>query len=345
MKKFILVFLVFSLCDLVLTLSASTGQIRVGVADFIDRAAPKIEMYSIPMNLPLKQITEEFSKILISCSDKLEVKVSRSFQTQNAASPQNFADAVKSSGCQYLILGALTKLDNDLSYSYKSTLVGDIPETAIYTYNAILDVKLIEVNTGKIIFSSTGTGKASFSEKVKKTMKDIGSKKLIYERIDNHEQTQKQSLFIAASMTAEKICAFLTGEYPEITSVKKNPDSSSKKLKSRSDKKNKLSAAFGTININRGSEQGICDKSCYRVFYEGEEIFDFTGKSLGREKFNIAVAEVSSVKANYCTALVIGGNLTNIHEGDKAELITPEEARTIIDNNDFVRNRLSEFLK
>ena len=86
-----------------------------------------------------------------------------------------------------MILGVFTKLDNDLSYSYRGSLIFDIPETAIYTYNATLDLKLIEINTGKIIFSSTGAGKASCSEKLNNTMKYVGSKKLIHETINNHE--------------------------------------------------------------------------------------------------------------------------------------------------------------
>ena len=347
MKKFSLVFIAFSLCASVLVTPASTEQIRAGVADFVDRAAQRVEIYSMTTYLPLREVTEEFIKVLNACSDKIEVTGSKSFQTLNAASLKDLADTVKSTGCQYLILGALARLDNDLSYSNKSSLLGSIPETSIYTYIAALDIKVIEVNTGKIIFSTTGTGKASFSERVKSTMKDIGSKKLVYRMADNHEKTLKQSLFKASSMTAEKICAFLTGEYPQVTEVnyaksnksKKKPVSqeNSKSKSSKSNKKNELV----TININRGSKQGIYEKSCYRVFYEGEEIFDFAGNSLGRKKFNIAVAEVSTLKSTSCIASVIGGSPANIHKGDKAELITPEEALTIIDNNDFVKNRLS----
>ena len=53
--------------------SASTEQIRISVADFVDRVAQKFDVYSIPMYLPLKQVTEEFTKILNLCSNKIEV--------------------------------------------------------------------------------------------------------------------------------------------------------------------------------------------------------------------------------------------------------------------------------
>ena len=66
---------------------------------------------------------------------------------------------------------------------------------------------------------------------------------------------------------------------------------------------------------------------------------------MGREKFNLAVAQVSNVKPDYCTADVISGNFSNLHVGDKAELITVEEAQSILENKDFVKNRFSEFMQ
>ena len=66
---------------------------------------------------------------------------------------------------------------------------------------------------------------------------------------------------------------------------------------------------------------------------------------MGREKFNIAIAQVNSVKTDYCIASVLGGNFSNLHIGDKAELINMEEAQLILENNDFSRNRFSEFMK
>ena len=69
------------------------------------------------------------------------------------------------------------------------------------------------------------------------------------------------------------------------------------------------------------------------------EIFDFNGASLGHEKLNIAIAEVSKVNSNFSIAEVKGGNLKNIRDGDKAEQITPDEAMLIIEHDNFIKDR------
>ena len=55
----------------------------------------------------------------------------------------------------------------------------------------------------------------------------------------------------------------------------------------------------------------------------------------------VAVAEVSEVRENSCTANITAGAMSTIRNGDKAEQITKEEAQSIAKSNDFTRTRVT----
>ena len=332
MKKFSFVLSAILVLVFFTSQSVNAAQIRVGVADFIDRSNG---IYSNP--IILAAITESFTKILASSSNNIEVTNSKSFQALNGL--ESFANAGKSAECQYVILGALIEKNIDSSQSYKKNGFLSVPtiNAITYTYTTTLDLRVIDVETGKIVFSTSGTGKASYSQNMKEAATVDSS-------AQKYEKASKMSLESAASMAAEKICAFLTGEYPEVSSKTNVPAAKKSKSKKKS-KKAEQSASLGTVTINRGSLSGVNEKTFYKIFFEGEEVVDFNGNSLGREKFNIAVAEVTTSKSDFCTASVRGGIFENVREGDKAEQITPEEAQSIIAGNDFAKTRISEFLK
>ncbi|MBR1486501.1 MAG: hypothetical protein IJ597_04525 [Synergistaceae bacterium] len=342
MKKFSFVSIAIFALVIFTGESINAAQIRVGVADFVDRAPKKMDVYAMPSSINLTKITEDFTKILNSYSDKIEATYSKSSQMKNASNAKDFAEVAKSEGCQYVILGTLTKFDTDFSYDNKGFIFPSSGATYTHLYTAALDIRVIEADTGKVVFSSSGTGQSVFNQTYKDAVKAAKSKELQQKMIDEQIKIYNYAFSVASSMASEKICTFLTGEYPEVTLVKA---STKKKGKSKPKKKNAEVESLGTVNINHGSNSGIAEKSFYRIFYEGEEIFDFAGNSLGHEKFNIAVAQVSNVKTDYCTASVISGKFSNIREDDKAELITIEEAQSIIAKNNFAKNRLSEFMK
>lgn len=343
MKKFYVFLLVFFIESL-FVLEAKAASVRVAVANFIDRAPKKVDMYAMPPSINMKKITEDFMKILDSYSDKIEVIASKSTQNINASAISEFANAAKSEGCKYIVLGALTKFDSDFSYENKGFFFSASGITYTHLYTVTLDIRVIEADTGKIVFSNSGTGQSIFNQSYKDAIKASQSKGLQQKIMDEQYKIYNNAFLVASSMASEKICIFLTDEYSEITSLKANTIKK-KKSQSKSKKENAKVESLGTVNINHGSNSGIAEKSFYRVFYEGEEIFDLTGNLLGREKFNLAVAQVSNVKPDYCTADVISGNFSNLHVGDKAELITVEEAQSILENKDFVKNRFSEFMQ
>lgn len=337
-RRFSLTLLIILLFIIFTVLSAGAAQIRVAAADFVNRAnRPESALVS------MRGLTDIFTKILASSSSNIEVSRSKSFQALNGLRPEDFVVAGKSANCQYIILGALKQFKSDTSHTFDNTgFLMSIPvlKAAIYEYTADLDLRLIEVETGKIIFSSSGTGRAFYTQDNKEAAKNPYSQKRIQDEANKQEQVRNKALSAAASMSAEKICAFLTGEYPEVSSVQVNTGTARKSKRKSS--KTEAAKSSGTVTINRGTLSGVHEKTLFKIFYEGEEIFDRNGKSLGREKLNIAVAEVITPHADYSTASVTGGIFTNIRIGTKAEQITPEEADLIIKSNDFVKNRLSE---
>ncbi len=311
MKKFLCVLVVY----VAALHQASAEPIRLGVADFVSRT-------STADKETLRRVTEIFTGIL-SSSQNIEVIESKKLGTLKAVNAQSATEAGKNAGCDYVLLGAV--MDGVTKTDYSS------PWKPIIEFEASLETRIIEVATGAIILSAPGKGfaKATYSPRISITGKGADEE---VERLQNiiHAH-QEKSFTIAASMAAEKICSSLAGEYPQISSFRK----------SKAGKKSAGGKILGTLRINRGTSEGIQEGAFYRIYFDGEEVSDIGGESLGREKCTVAIAEVSEVRENSCTANITAGAMNTIRNGDKAEQITKEEAQSITDSNDFTRTRIS----
>ncbi|MBQ9526562.1 MAG: hypothetical protein IJR68_03035 [Fretibacterium sp.] len=334
MKKILLGSLILVL-SFAVSFPADAEQIRLGVADFVTRTG------MIASN-QLWQITELFTNVLSSSSENLEVIGSRGLQAFKNMSANDAASAGKSAGCQYVLLGSVMKNNMGHSQTYGGFL-GTTPKTTTQTQTITIDTRIIDVKTGKVTFSASGTGIGAFSYDTKQYAKVGHSKKSLDEMMDRQNDMMKEAASSAASIVAEKVCAFLTGEYPKVSSIKPSSENAAKKSRKKSDKAK--TPALGSVKIDRGASQGVKASALYRIYFEGEEVFDMSGGSLGREKFTIAIAEVKDVRSEFSTAEVTAGVLKNIRDGDKAEQISQEAAQLIIDRNDFARNRFSELLR
>lgn len=336
-KKLSFTLLILFITLLIMSYPAYAGNIRVGVADFVDRTGKS----------NTNKVTEVFTNILASSSEKFEVIGHESLQGFDETTSENATIAGKTANCQYIVLGTIAKADIESHYTTakKSSLFYSysVPKTQHEKEIVNLEARVINVGTGKIILSVSGQGIASRSYDIKEHSKKYSSapydKKKQKEIADEYEKLRMKALSSASSMLAEKISAFLTGEYPQVNSIKAGTKGNRKKNKKG--KKNDDSAEQSIVVINRGTSSGVNEGTLYRIYAEGAEVLDLSGNSLGREKFNVAVAEVREAKIDYCTATIIGGNPTNILVGDKAEQITQEEASILIEGqNDFSRSRL-----
>lgn len=301
MKKFLWVLVVY-----VATLhQASAEPIRLGVADFVSRT-------STADKETLRRVTEIFTGIL-SSSQNIEVIESKKLGALKAVNAKSAAETGKNAGCDYVLLGAV--MDGVTTTDYSN------PWSPAAEIEAALETRIIEVATGAMILSAPGKGHVKFS------FSQFNANKMMKIIHDN----QEKSFTIAASTAAEKICSFLAGEYPQISSFRK----------SKAGKKSAGGKILGTLRINRGTSAGIQEGTFYRIYFDGEEVSDIGGESLGREKCTVAVAEVSEVRENSCTANITAGAVNTIRNGDKAEQITKEEAQSIAKSNDFTRTRVT----
>lgn len=334
MRKIVLRSLAF-LLFFAMSSAAGAEQIRLGIADFVTRTG----MMDAGQ---LWQITELFTKILSSSSEALEVMGSRSRQDLRAVTAEDAASAGKAAGCQYVLLGAVMK--NDMSYSQTyGGLWGTTPKTATQVQTMALDTRIIDVKTGKVVFSASGTGEGVFSYDVKEQARSGYGREAQNEAMNRYNDMLKEAASSAASMAAERICAFLTGEHPKVSSIKPNREAATKRSKKKSDKAK--DAVLGSVKIDRGTSSGVKAGAIYRIYLEGEEVFDMNGVSLGRERSTIALARVKEVGTYSSMAEVVVGVFKNIRDDDKAEQISHEEALSIIERDDFARNRFSEFLR
>ena len=209
----------------------------------------------------------------------------------------------KSSGFDYVILGRAEQKHSLSSYSI-------LGSTTTSQFTITIDTRIIDVATGKIILIVSGAGTADYSLSAKMKQAEISRR---------YQEAMNEAVTSASSMTAEKICAALTGEYPEVRRVITSKSS-------RGGKKN--SKPKSTVSINRGSSSGVNVGTAYRIY-----------ASSGRVKTDIAVAVVKEVRENSCIAEIKGGAVRNIREGDRAEQITLEEAERVLKANKFMEKR------
>ena len=311
MKKFLWALVV---CVVALH-QASAEPIRLGVADFVSRT-------SAADKETLRRVTEIFTEIL-SSSQNIEVTESKKLGALKAVNAQSAVEVGKNTGCDYVLLGAVMDGVGKTDYSN--------PWKPIIEFETALETRIIEVATGAMILSAPGKGsaKVAYSPRISMGSKAANSE---VERLQNIINANREKSFtIAASMAAEKICSSLAEEYPQISSFRK----------SKAGKKSAGKKILGTLKINRGTSAGIQEGAFYRIYFDGEEVSDIGGESLGREKCTVAVAEVSEVRENSCTANITAGAMNTIRNGDKAEQITKEEAQSIADSNDFTRTRVT----
>ena len=313
MRKFL--FLCVLAVFLAVSSSAIAAPIRLGVADFVSRT-------STADRETLRRVTEIFTGIL-SSSQNIEVTESKKLGALKAVNAQSAAEAGKNAGCDYVLLGAV--MDGANKTDYRN------PWKPIIEFESALETRIIKVATGEMILSAPGKGfaKVSYSPRISMGSKGANAEMECLQNIIH--TTQEKSLTIAASMSAEKICSSLAEEYPQISSFRK----------SKAGKKSAGKKILGTLRINRGTSAGIQEGAFYRIYFDGEEVSDIGGESLGREKCTVAVAEVSEVRENSCTANITAGAMSTIRNGDKEEQITKEEAQSIADSNDFTRTRVT----
>ena len=182
---------------------------------------------------------------------------------------------------------------------------------------ATIEARIIDIATRRVVLSVSKSG--SVLETLKK--------------FSYSSNAVRAATEAAASRVCDKVREVLANEYPMIISVNKN-----------------------NVRINRGSTSGVNIGALYRVYQEGEELFDLDGSSLGRKAINLAIVRVIDVHSEFSAAEILSKQASEkrehiknknyastskssksgtavtvnfIREGDKIEAISFSEAENI----------------
>ena len=292
--------------------------IRVGVLRF-ESKAEGISQYNA------ESITDELTRMLtssysIAIIDRSEIEAIAREHRMNLAGLIDSRTAAKlghAAGIQYLITGAITNFGVTEEITKTDTtglweLIGG-KNTAKHlgsqsvekkeVAEVTLDVRIIDVNTHEVVLSMAETGNATRTTKVTAGNDNSGSAN------SQIVSLRDAAVSDAVAKIGQRIKEAVAGEYPQV-----------------------LRVSGEDIFIGLGATSGVKVGNRYKVCLEGEEITDMRGKVIGRETTVIALVRIENVKNDYSVARVIkkGGKVSNVHRGDRVELVSGEEINTLI---------------
>ena len=287
----------------------TNGPVRLGVMQFVTRTEGVTENQAAAVG-------DVFARMLTSSKT---ITVVERDQLANIASEQqlNIAGIIsndtavqigKIAGCNYMLIGAVTRYEH-------STSGTDLFIFGWRKYNALatIDVRVVDVETTKVVLSLAETGTTT---QTGTTLNFYGMNKRDKEEFAGLEAG---AVADAASRLGYKLREALTGEYLQV-----------------------LDAGKKDVIVNIGLTGGAQVGGLYRVYVEGREIFDADGKSLGREMNDIAVVKIIKVQQEFSTAAIASkktGSLSLIRKGDKIFPVDKTEMQAMIDNKVFSTTR------
>ena len=223
-------------------------------------------------------------------------------------SDQSAAQLGKLAGCQYILIGSVTNLEQTGS-SVKFWVFGMNKHHA----EATLDVRVVNVETSEVVMSFSETG---ISELEGSSIQFYGTGK------DKVQLSGMLSGAIAdaAERLSYKVREAMTGEYAQV-----------------------IEPGTKEVMINIGDSGGARHGRLYRVYVDGEEIKDADGTSLGRKMNDIAVVKIIDVQKDFSIAESAGsgaGKISLIRKGDKVKPITENELKALVKRKVFPQSRV-----
>ena len=285
MRKRIL-FFSFCLCFLVSVSANAAEKIRLGVMPFLIRTGTKTGEYSTTISDMIVKMLQASPSISVIERERLSVIAMEQGLKVNADNNDSIIKLGQVAGCQYMLLGSIVESAHKYSntnfffYAYNDYF-SENTENRNHEYRVTLEARVVDVVTGRIVFSFSKSGSAIKLAK----QNSYG------------EPTYLRALEAASSRLVDDVRKVLANEYAMIISVNKN-----------------------NIRINRGRASGVNVGSLYKVYQEGEEIFDLNGKYLGKREINLALLRVVSVQNEFAVTEIVNNDVDkqqNIKKTDK----------------------------
>lgn len=247
----------------------ASEQIRLGIMPFLSKSGEIKENQTVGITDMLIKTLQASPSISVIERERLRT-IARGHGINVESEEQNSAMKLgKLVGCRYILLGSATQLTQRYINSKKAVrfFLDTSYEDNIESQEstATLEARLIDVNTGKVVLSFSKSGSVLLSKKDYKSLTDLTTR----------------AIEAATSRLGNKIREILANEYAMIISVKGN-----------------------NARINRGSSSGVNTGALYRVYQEGEEVFDLDGRSLGKKMINLAIVRVIDTQSEFSTVEV-----------------------------------------
>ena len=288
------------------------GSVRLGVMKFLTRAEGVTEAQAAAVGDVFARMLTSSKTITVIERDQLDQIASEQKMNMSGMITDDTAVQIgKIAGCNYMLIGAVTRYEHT-----SSTTDLFIFGWRKYYALATIDVRVVDVETTKVVLSLSETG----------TTTQKGTTLNFYGMNDKEKMDFKGmeagAISDAASRLGYKLRESLTGEHLQVL------DAGSKEV-------------VVSLGMNGGAQIG----SLYRVYTDGREIRDADGNSLGREMNDIAVIKITKLQPEFSNAAIAAknaGNLSLVRRGDKIFPVTLEEMQQMIKNKVFPKSRPKE---
>ncbi|MDR1943525.1 MAG: hypothetical protein LBQ19_01755 [Synergistaceae bacterium] len=294
------IFLTLFLCALVVPADAANDKIRIGILKFGSKADGVQDRQA-------EIITDIFTRALYG-SKTVSIYERERFEDVGAeirvglsglVDPMTAAEVGRIKGLQYMVLGAVTEL-NQKADGVIIPLGGIGIGSGSHEAKARIEMRVIDVATSEICLALTEVGTSKNSAQAL----SFGGVAWAEGEFGGLEA---RAINDAAIRLANKIRVELGGEYSYV-----------------------ISGSGSEFIIDQGEANGVENGALFLVYAEGSTVRGMNGEVLGRDKIPLAVLKVKSAESAHSVCTVAPptkGNL--IKRGDKVEPISAEEARKI----------------
>ena len=306
MKKFLIAFILV----LALISSASCAEVyRIGVMGFLNKAQGMSDYQAAAITDIFTRMIANSKKIAVIERERLEDIGREHRLSMSGLVDTNMAVQIgRLAGCQYMIFGSITQFESKQS----SFGFGGLINTTTYTANVTIDMRIVNVTTGEVVLSMAETGTAkedatSFSNSYISASEGTAISGIEAKAVED-----------AVTKLGVRVRETVADEYMQV-----------------------LSAGGREVTLSVGATSGARKGALYRVYSEGQAVYDMDGNVLGRKTNTIAVVQIIDVQTGFSTARGVkeGGDPSLIRRGDKIAPISSSEARDLAKRKEFPKSR------
>ncbi len=297
LRKFF--FLLFLFSSIIFAQNLDNLKKRVAVVSFTDKARYGHNIGDGIADMLVTSLVESNKFIVIERNELNQIMKEQGLGMSGAVTPQSAAKVGSLLGVELIITGSVSEFGTkkDKIGGGLSDLGGFNLGVSTETARSVVDIRLVNTNTGEIITAKTAEGEES-----SKSLDNVGVTGINF---SNSSTWDKTLLGKAARISVEKCVKIIS------QGMKKIPWQG-KIIKANAD---------GTVFLKPGSIAGVKSGMKFSVYRPGEELIDpDTGISLGSEEMKIGKLEIVSDVAGgkACKAIIKGGS--NFMAGDLVRL-------------------------